>query len=218
MTDTTYSGRTQQQPVAVASGVGRRAVLGGISAALASAVLARPARALPDAPPAFGNSRHQFTILQPARMVPPIPITRLDGRVATFAAFLGKVVLVNFWATWCPACRTELPLLDRLQESAGRKDLQVVAISMDRDGRAKVAPFVRGLNLRHLDIYLDPEGRIVRAADDDNPAVPFGRFGMPISYVIDRDGRIAGYVAGEADWTTEAARRLLDYYATRGSG
>lgn len=151
-------------------------------------------------------------------MVPPIPITRLDGTVATFASFLGKVVLVNFWATWCPACRTELPLLDQLQESVGRKDLQVIAMSMDRGGRATVAPFVRGLNLKHLDIYLDPERRIVRAGDDDNPAIPFGRYGMPISYVIDPAGRIAGYIAGEVDWTSDAARRLLDYYAGRGSG
>jgi thiol-disulfide isomerase/thioredoxin len=209
---------TQQEPMAAAGHVGRRAVLGGISAALASAVQACPALAVSDTPPPFGTSRHQFTILQPARIVPPIPITRLDGAVATFASFLGKVVLVNFWATWCPACRTELPFLDRLQESAGHKNLLVIAISIDRGARATVAPFVRALNLRHLDVYLDPEGRIVRAGGDDNAAVPFGRYGMPISYVIDPAGRIAGYIAGEADWTSNAARQLLDYYASSGSG
>jgi thiol-disulfide isomerase/thioredoxin len=208
----------QEEPTDGASHPGRRAVLARISAVIASLVLPGPALAVSDAPPPFGNSRHQFTILQPLRMVPPIPITRLDGTVATFASFLGKVVLVNFWATWCPACRTELPMLDRLQASAGGKDLQVIAISMDRGGRATVAPFVRSLNVRHLDIYLDPEGRIVRAGDDDNPAIPFGRYGMPISYVIDPAGRIAGYIAGEADWTSDAARRLLDYYGRRVSG
>jgi thiol-disulfide isomerase/thioredoxin len=208
----------QEEPTDGASHPGRRAVLARISAVMASLVLPGPALAVSDAPPPFGNSRHQFTILQPLRMAPPIPITRLDGTVATFASFLGKVVLVNFWATWCPACRTELPMLDRLQASAGGKDLQVIAISMDRGGRATVAPFVRSLNVRHLDIYLDPEGRIVRAGDDDNPAIPFGRYGMPISYVIDPAGRIAGYIAGEADWTSDAARRLLDYYGRRVSG
>jgi thiol-disulfide isomerase/thioredoxin len=208
----------QEEPTAGASHPGRRAVLAGISAVIASLVLPGPALAVSDAPPPFGNSRHQFTILQPLRMVPPLPITRLDGKVATFASFLGKVVLVNFWATWCPACRTELPMLDRLQASAGGKYLQVIAISMDRGGRATVAPFVRSLNVRHLDVYLDPEGRLVRAGDDDNPAIPFGRYGMPISYVIDPAGRIAGYIAGEADWTSDAARRLLDYYGGRVSG
>jgi thiol-disulfide isomerase/thioredoxin len=208
----------QEEPAAGASHPGRRTVLAGISAVIASAVLPYPALAVSDAPPPFGNSRHQFTILQPQRMVPSIPITRLDGAVATFASFLGKVVLVNFWATWCPACRTELPMLDQLQASSGARDLQVIAISMDRGGRATVAPFVRSLNVRYVDIYLDPEGRIVRAGDDDNPAIPFGRYGMPISYVIDPDGRIAGYIAGEADWTSDAARRLFDYYRGRVSG
>jgi thiol-disulfide isomerase/thioredoxin len=202
----------------------RRAVLGGVLEALAAAAvpsfpaLARSELALSEGPPLFATARHQFTILQPARIVPPVPITRLDGSTTTFDSFRGKVVLVNFWATLCPACRIELPLLDQLQQTAGGKDLQVIAISLDRGGGPTVAPFVRDLKLRHVGIYLDPEGRIARAGNDDNPAIPFGRFGMPISYVIDPAGRMAGYLAGEADWMSDAARNLLGYYATRGSG
>ena len=199
--------------------IARRAILGGVLGAVAAAVTPSiPALALSDGPPPFGNSRHQFTILQPARIVPPIPITRLDGATTTLASFQGKVALINFWATWCPACRTELPLLDRLRQTTPGTDVQVIAISLDQGGRSTVAPFVRDLNIRHLDIYLDPEGHIVGAAGNDNPAIPFGRYGMPISYVLDRDGRIAGYLAGEADWTSDAARNLLGYYADRGSG
>ena len=216
----------QEEKVGAVSGrpMARRAVLGGVLGAVAAAAVP-PVRAftlselaLSEGPPLFATARHQFTILQPARMVPPVPITRLDGSTTTFDSFRGKVVLVNFWATWCPACRTELPLLDRLQQSAGGKDLQVIAISLDRGGSATVAPFVRDLKLRHLGIYLDPEGRIARAGNDDNAAIPFARFGMPISYVIDPAGRIAGYVAGEADWTSDAARNLLGYYAARDRG
>lgn len=226
----------QEEKMGVASDrhMARRAVLGGVLGAVAAAAapsfpalalsdlalskLALSELALSEGPPLFATARHQFTILQPARMVPPVPFTRLDGSTTTFASFRGKVVLVNFWATWCPACRIELPLLDQLQQTAGGKDLQVIAISLDRGGGATVAPFVRDLKLRHVGIYLDPEGRIARAADDDNPAIPFGRYGMPISYVIDPAGRIAGYLAGEADWMSDAARNLLGYYATRDSG
>jgi len=199
--------------------VARRAVLGGALGALGAALVPHfSALAHSDGPPPFETARHQFTILEPARIVPPIPIAALDGATATLASFPGKVVLVNLWATWCPACRTELPLLDRLQQSAGRDDLQVVAISVDRVGCKKVAPFVRRLNVRPLAIYLDPEGRVARARDDDNPAVPFARYGMPISYLIDRAGRVRGYLAGEADWTSEAARNLIAYYAGQGAG
>ena len=216
----------QEEKVGAVSGrpMARRAVLGGVLGAVAAAAVPSlhaftlSELAFSEGPPLFATARHQFTILQPARMVPPVPITRLDGSTTTFDSFRGKVVLVNFWATWCPACRTELPLLDRLQQSAGGKDLQVIAISLDRGGSATVAPFVRDLKLRHLGIYLDPEGRIARAGDDDNAAIPFARFGMPISYVIDPAGRMAGYLAGEADWMSDAARNLLGYYAGRDRG
>jgi thiol-disulfide isomerase/thioredoxin len=198
-------------------GLTRRAVLNGMLGATAlSAASSMPATARVDGPPPFGTVRYQFTQLRPTPSVPPLQLTRLDGSVVNFASFRGKVVLVNFWATWCPACRTELPILDRLQEMAGRKDLQVVAISLDRGGRAAVAPFVRDLRLRHLDVYLDPESRIV--SDDDKPATPFRRYGMPISYVVDRAGETKGYLAGEADWTSDAARDLLGYYAGRSGG
>ncbi|WP_244432004.1 TlpA disulfide reductase family protein [Rhodopseudomonas sp. B29] len=193
--------------------VTRRRVLRRVLGGAATLVGGRAAAAGLDDPPPFGNARYQFTVLRPQRMVPPVPMTRLGGGTVTFDAFRGKVVLVNFWATWCPACRTELPSLDRLQQAAGGRDLQVIAVSLDLQGSAVVAPFLRKLNIRQLEIYLDPEARIARAANDDNPGVPFGRYGMPISYIVDRVGRIAGYLVGDADWTSDGARRLLDYYA-----
>ncbi|KJC58447.1 hypothetical protein UP10_23370 [Bradyrhizobium sp. LTSPM299] len=190
----------------------RRTALAGVSAAIATAAVpSSPAVALSDGPPPFGTVRHQFTILQPARMVPSVSITRLDGSAVNFAAFRGKVVLVNFWATWCPACRTELPSLDRLQETMGRKYLEVVAVSADRDGGATVTPFLRRLGIRHLDIGLDPRARMVRAGDDES-ATPFPLYGMPISYIVSPSGRIEGYMVGEADWSSEDARNLLNYY------
>jgi thiol-disulfide isomerase/thioredoxin len=189
-------------------GMTRRAVLGGVVAAMAPSVRAL---ALSDGPPLFATARHQFTILRPARVVPPVTVTRTDGSAVNFALFRGKVVLVNFWATWCPACRTELPLLDRLQETLGHTNLEVVAVSVDRDGRATVAPFLRRLNIRHLNVGLDPDGRLARAGDDNSTA-PFPLYGMPISYLVGPAGRIEGYITGEADWSSEQARNLLNYY------
>ena len=193
-------------------------LLGGLFGAAASAVPFRRAIALSEGPPPFESGRHQFTILRPARAVPPVEVARLDGKTTNLASFRGKVVLVNLWATWCPACRAELPILERLQDTMGRSALQVLAISLDRGGRAIVTPFLRDLKIRRLDIGLDPESRLVHKPDDDDPAIPFDAYGMPISYVIDPAGRIAGYVTGEADWMSEDARNLLAYYAGRGTG
>lgn len=198
--------------------VTRRAALGGMFGAVASVVVpSRHAQALTNGPPAFGTARSQFTLLAPVKIVPSLPLTRADGTTVNFAAFRGKVLLVNFWATWCAACRVELPILDRLQETVGRKTLQVAAISLDRNGGRAVMPFVQGLKLRHLDIFLDRDGR-VGSVGNDNPDAPFPIYGMPISYVIGPTGRIEGYVTGEADWLSNDARNLLSYYATSAPG
>lgn len=198
--------------------VTRRIVLGGMLGAVSSvAVPSRYAHARTNDPPAFGTARSQFTLLDPVNIVPSMQLKPVDGSTANFAAFRGKVLLVNFWATWCAACKVELPILDRLQETVGRKTLQVAAISLDRNGGSAVMPFAQKLKLQHLDIYLDPEGRI-GSLGNDNARAPFPIYGMPISYVIGPTGRIEGYVTGEADWLSNDARNLLSYYANQVPG
>jgi thiol-disulfide isomerase/thioredoxin len=187
----------------------RRAVVAGMMGATAS--LAMPARAGAGGPPPFATVRHQFTEVRGARPVPAVPIPRLGGGALDLASLRGKVVLVNFWATWCPACRTELPILDRLAES-GLAELAVVAITTDRD-RSLVAPFVRKLKLRHLTIGFDPGGLVARAGASDNVDTPFALYGMPISFLVGVTGQVEGYLTGEADWLSPEARRLFDYYA-----
>ena len=191
----------------------RRSFVVGIMGAAASfAIPALPGRARAGGPPPFATTRHQFTLVRGARPVPPVAIPRLGGGVLDLAAFRGKVVLVNFWATWCPACRTELPILDQLAENR-RADLAVVAITTDRD-RSVVAPFVKKLKLRHLAIGFDPGGLVGRAGASDGVDTPFALYGMPISFLLGVTGQVEGYITGEADWLSSEARRLFDYYAS----
>jgi hypothetical protein len=112
------------------------------------------------------------------------------------------------------AARTELPQLERLQLATRRENLHVVAISLDRDGRSSVIPFLKRLSIRNLDVFLDPDGRIARPAGDDGNT-PFSLYGMPASYIVGPTGRIEGYLAGEADWLSKDARDLLTYYSQR---
>jgi thiol-disulfide isomerase/thioredoxin len=148
-----------------------------------------------------------FVNLRPRRRA-AAQLTGLDGAAADLAAWRGQVVLLNFWATWCPACRTELPHLERLQAISGH-DLKIAAVSTDRAGRAPVLPFVRKLGLKRLAIYLDPGQAVAQPADSSTNA-PFTLYGMPITYLIDRAGWVAGYVAGQVDWSTEDARALIE--------
>ena len=121
--------------------------------------------------------------------------------------------MVNFWATWCPPCRRELPLLEKLQEIVGPKLLEIVAVSIDAGGRPAVEAFLKRANVTRLRPYLDPQGRIAARIGEDESA-PFALYGMPISYVIDRQGRVAGYITGEVDWTGDDGLALLKYYMT----
>ncbi|MCC8947960.1 hypothetical protein BSN85_30330 [Bradyrhizobium brasilense] len=188
----------------------RRAVVAGMIGAGASLAMPTGAARAASGPPQFGTIRHQFTQVEGARPVPPVAIPALAGGALDLTAFKGKMVLVNFWATWCAACRTELPMLDRLAAS-GRRDLVVVAISTDRN-RAPVAPYVKQLKLRHLAIGFDPGGLVSRvdAAEVDTP---FALYGMPISFLIGITGQVEGYMTGEADWLSTEAIALFDYYA-----
>ena len=173
--------------------------------------LATDAVAAPQAPavPSFQSGRYQFTIIQPQRELPSIRLFRLAGGTIDLSSLRGKPILLNFWATWCPACRTELPILDRLYEAGA--NLHVVAVSEDRSGRETVEHFVNEQKIRTLPIYLDPNGYVSYSDSDNIRNAPFALYGMPITYLIASSGRVVGYMPGAADWTTASANSLIEY-------
>jgi thiol-disulfide isomerase/thioredoxin len=158
----------------------------------------------------------RYRIVRPARNVGDFQMVGLNGAVSRFSRFRGKIVLMNFWATWCPACRHELPALDELQQAMGRNmgrnGLQVIAVSVDRGDRRSVERYIHQRQIRNLPVFVDPEGRIAHSEGSADRNAPFALYGMPISYVISRSGEVQGYVLGEADWSSDAARQLLVYY------
>ncbi|MEM7524609.1 MAG: TlpA disulfide reductase family protein [Pseudomonadota bacterium] len=109
----------------------------------------------------------------------------------TMADFEGKVMVVNFWATWCPPCRKEMPYLDALKGEIGGDDIDVIAISMDRASPEKITDFYRSIDAQHLDIYREPTLRIGTEA---------GVLGMPVTIILDRQGREVARLQGEAKW------------------
>jgi thiol-disulfide isomerase/thioredoxin len=139
-----------------------------------------------------------------------------DGSVTTLEAFRGKVVLLNFWATWCPPCVWEMPSLDRLQSVLGGSRFAVVAVSIDRGGLSVVKPFFRRHRLDHLRIYFDPEQKLGSLTGGPPPRPPFLLYGLPISYLIDKDGRVLGYVPGALKWDSPAAISFLKHHIDDG--
>jgi peroxiredoxin len=110
---------------------------------------------------------------------PEFTLTDLSGKAWTFSALRGKVVLVNFWATWCPPCRKEMPDLEALYQRFGSKGLVVLGISDEE--AAKVEPFIRERKVS-FPVLLDP-GRKVNKM--------FVVEGIPKSFVYDREGKLA---------------------------
>jgi thiol-disulfide isomerase/thioredoxin len=181
-------------------------LIGAISAALVPSSHAGAGPGETAAPPAFAGEMRQFTLIKPLRPAPAETIEGPDGASIGLERFKGKVVLVNFWATWCAPCLREMPALDRLQAARGDEQFQVVTVSVDRQGRSVVAPFLKRLGLAHLPAYLDSKSALFHA---------FGARGLPTSYLIDADGTVIGYLEGPAEWDSAAAKALIDHYTDR---
>lgn len=112
----------------------------------------------------------------------------------------GHVVLVSFWATWCPPCRAEMPSMEKLYQAYRDRGLVILAISGDRTGRQVVDSFVEELGLTFL-ILLDPAGEVF---------AQYGVRGLPTSFLVDRQGRIVSAEAGARDWNSQVARRVVE--------
>ena len=131
---------------------------------------------------------------------PGIFLKTLDGRNHSPERGAGKIVLINFWATWCQPCVREMPSIERLYRKYKARGFEIVAVSLDHQGRVEeVRAFAERLNLT-FPIVLDPE----------HEAKALYRVrGLPTTYLVDRKGRVAGYGVGPREWDSEAAYALV---------
>ena len=123
-----------------------------------------------------------------------------EGNTVSLADFAGKVVVLNFWATWCPPCRAEMPSIDRLAGEMGGEDLEVVALSTDRFGVEKVVDFFEEIEVQNLAVHQDRAGAVARRA---------GALGLPVTVILDREGREVARVTGEAEWDAPVVKAIL---------
>ena len=123
----------------------------------------------------------------------------LDGRPVRLREFRGKLVLLNFWATWCTPCLHEMPSMERLYQTFKQTPFVLLAVSMDRQGAQVAKPFVENLNLT-FPVLLDNAAEVSRH---------YGVRGLPTSYLIDPEGRIIGAAIGGRDWSRTEAKALM---------
>jgi thiol-disulfide isomerase/thioredoxin len=127
-----------------------------------------------------------------------------DGADLTLAAFAGKTVLVNFWATWCVPCRTEMPALDRLEAAKGGKDFEVVAVNLDLHDPDHARAFLADNKVRSLAFYSDPSNGAFARLKRRGLTI-----GLPTTLLLDRHGCSLGVMEGPAAWDSADAAALI---------
>ena len=117
------------------------------------------------------------------------------GRMRRLDEFRGRYLLLNLWATWCAPCVRELPALSRLQAAAGTKAIQVVPVNVGRDTAVATAAFLAKHHVA-LPVYLDNNSAFLHA---------FGAYGLPLTVLIDPQGREVARAIGAVSWDAPEA-------------
>jgi len=133
---------------------------------------------------------------------PEFRLKTIEGGSVSLADFRGKVVMVHFWATWCPPCVEEIPTLDRLYRSLMGKDFMMLAVSEDEGGEGGVASFIRQ-NRLNLPVLLDTGSEVARL---------YGTYKLPETYIVDRQGVVRYKAIGPRDWTDPSSIQILQNF------
>ncbi|OFV97511.1 MAG: hypothetical protein A3F68_11540 [Acidobacteria bacterium RIFCSPLOWO2_12_FULL_54_10] len=131
-------------------------------------------------------------------VVPAFTLRDEQGQVVALSDLKGKIVVLNFWATWCPPCIEEMPSLNRLSELYAERGVEVVAVSVDEDPDA-YREFLRTNEIAFRTLR-DPSRRTSEL---------YGTYKLPESYIISKDGLLLNKIIGAADWTSQ---EMISYF------
>jgi peroxiredoxin len=140
-------------------------------------------------------------ILQPMKEVGPTPefsLSTPDGKKISLKDFRGKIVLLNFWASWCVPCREEMPAMEKLYQEYKQKNFVILAIAV-KDRKQDAIDFVKELKISYP-VALDPEAQVGSL---------YGAWGLPATYLIGPNGEGLARGWGPAEWYGSGARKLV---------
>jgi thiol-disulfide isomerase/thioredoxin len=144
-------------------------------------------------------SRARIPVLRARTPIIDFSASRLDGTQVRLSALKGKVVFLNFWATWCPPCREEMPSMEALYQRFRGRGLEFLAVDI-QEGKDEVAAFMKQFGLT-FPAALDDTGKI---------SAEYGIRGIPTTFIIDKEGGIIASVVGGRDWNTPAVTTALE--------
>ena len=177
-------------------------VAGG--AALFLTIEKAPEEARPIAPPSEDVAAllKGLDLIKPSRAqaAKDFTVPSPNGKTLQLADYKGKVVFLNFWATWCPPCKEEMPAMERLYQRYKERGLVILALSVDTEGAPIVVPFVKEYKLT-FPVGLDPKMSV---------AERYGVRGLPTSFLVDQQGALVALALGPREWNGKSAHALID--------
>lgn len=143
--------------------------------------------------------RGQLLTPESNHAAPDFTLPDLNGKQISLSDYKGKVVLLNFWATWCPPCRLEMPTIEKAYQKYKTKGFEVLAVSVDAGPKSAIQHFLQELDLS-FQVLLDPDMETLRT---------FRSSALPTTVVIDRRGNIRWRELGYRDWTDPESTKLI---------
>lgn len=133
-------------------------------------------------------------------VAPDFTLPDIHGKPISLSQFRGKIVFLNIWATWCGPCRTEMPAMEKLYQKFKKEDFVMLAVSIDRQGKSVVIPFLQELGLT-FPVLLDTDATIQKL---------YKIRALPTSIIIDKMGFVDTREAGARDWFSSDMIKLFE--------
>jgi peroxiredoxin len=145
------------------------------------------------------GQKEKFEPVVAGTVAPEFELPGLDGKQHKLSEYKGKVVFLNFWATWCKPCAEEIPSMQMLHENLKSFPFEIVAVSVDKDGPEVIEPFLKKYGVT-FPVLHDRKGRVKEL---------YKTTGVPETFILDQNGVIAEKVWGPRDWADPASTKLI---------
>lgn len=120
-------------------------------------------------------------------------LSDLSGKPVKLSDYRGKVVMLNFWASWCPPCRSEMPAMQKLNEKMAGKPFAIVAVNLEKGAGDAVRKFI-AKNGYTFKVLLDDKGEV---------AARYSIYSIPTTFIIDKKGKVVDKLIGARDWLSD---------------
>jgi len=136
------------------------------------------------------------------KTAPEFKLKRFDGQEVNLANYRGKIVFLNFWATWCDPCKEEMPSMQRLYQKMQGKPFEILAVSLDQGGKLAVDAFMK----KNKEAFTFP---ILNDSEQNTSKKLYHTTGVPETFIIGGDGKVVKHVIGAYEWDSP---QILDYF------